>query len=168
MADSCVAAAPAVGMENSSPMGLAYNPNPRTLTWERLEKMRLKKIGLQNRYSRHLSEIIRMTNQPNLGAQGRQQSFELSGSYQVESELSYTDSPSAPSGALQAMKEARQPSNKKDGKGKDIRKNNSLAPFATLGKPTCGFFFADSTNNRKAKFGIPPSDLVKWRNIPSQ
>ena len=86
----------------------------------------------------------------------------------VESELSYTDSPSAPSGALQAMKEARQPSNKKDGKGKDIRKNNSLAPFATLGKPTCGFFFADSTNNRKAKFGIPPSDLVKWRNIPSQ
>jgi len=153
MADSCVAAAPAVGMENSSPMGLAYNPNPRTLTWERLEKMRLKKIGLQNRYSRHLSEIIRMTNQPNLGAQGRQQSFELSGSYQ---------------GALQAMKEARQPSNKKDGKGKDIRKNNSLAPFATLGKPTCGFFFADSTNNRKAKFGIPPSDLVKWRNIPSQ
>ena len=89
MADSCVAAAPAVGMENSSPMGLAYNPNPRTLTWERLEKMRLKKIGLQNRYSRHLSEIIRMTNQPNLGAQGRQQSFELSGSYQGKIIIKY-------------------------------------------------------------------------------
>lgn len=37
---------------------------------------------------------------------------------------------------------------------------NSLAPFSTLGKATCGFYHTD---NKKFKTGIPPSDLVAWR-----
>jgi len=46
-------------------------------------------------------------------------------------------------------------------------KSNSLAPFSTVGKPTCGYFFSRDTNNRKIKFGIPPCDNVKWRNFPT-
>ncbi|XP_020893897.1 uncharacterized protein LOC110232994 [Exaiptasia diaphana] len=41
---------------------------------------------------------------------------------------------------------------------------NSLAPFSTLGKPTCGYYFSHLTDNKKYKTGIPPSDLVAWRS----
>jgi len=41
---------------------------------------------------------------------------------------------------------------------------NSLAPFSTLGKATCGYYFADNTDHKKYKTGIPPSDLVAWRS----
>lgn len=40
---------------------------------------------------------------------------------------------------------------------------NSLAPFSTLGKATCGYYFSDQTDHKKYKTGIPPSDLVAWR-----
>ena len=43
-------------------------------------------------------------------------------------------------------------------------KRNKLAPFSTLGKTTCGFNFSRETDNRKKKFGIMPSNLVKWRS----
>jgi len=42
-------------------------------------------------------------------------------------------------------------------------KNNSVAPFATLAKPTCGYFFSRGTDNKKRRTGIPSADLVKWR-----
>ncbi|XP_022111178.1 uncharacterized protein LOC110990471 [Acanthaster planci] len=42
-------------------------------------------------------------------------------------------------------------------------KSNSVAPFATLAKPTCGWFFSRSTDHKKRRTGIPPADLVKWR-----
>lgn len=42
-------------------------------------------------------------------------------------------------------------------------KTNSVAPFATLAKPTCGFFFSRVTDNKKRRTGIPSADLVKWR-----
>ena len=41
--------------------------------------------------------------------------------------------------------------------------NNSAAPFFTMQKPTCGYFFSRGTDNKKKKFGIPPSNLVMWR-----
>lgn len=41
---------------------------------------------------------------------------------------------------------------------------NSLAPFASLGKPTCGFFFSRDTDNKKRRTGIPPTNTVKWRS----
>lgn len=44
------------------------------------------------------------------------------------------------------------------------RQINSLAPFSTLGKYTCGYYFSRSTDNKKRKTGIPPSDLVAWRS----
>ncbi len=53
-----------------------------------------------------------------------------------------------------------------DGPAIGPKKANSIAPFATLGKPTCGVFFSRETDNKKKKFGIPPSDLMKWRNFP--
>lgn len=44
------------------------------------------------------------------------------------------------------------------------RQVNSLAPFSTLGKYTCGYYFSRETDNKKRKTGIPPSDLVAWRS----
>lgn len=41
---------------------------------------------------------------------------------------------------------------------------NSLAPFSTLGKSTCGYYFSRETDNKKMKTGIPPSNLVAWRS----
>lgn len=41
---------------------------------------------------------------------------------------------------------------------------NSLAPFASLGKPTCGYFFSRTTDNKKRLTGIPPTNTVKWRS----
>ena len=41
--------------------------------------------------------------------------------------------------------------------------NNSLAPFASLGKPTCGYYFSRGTDNRKRLTGVPATNLVKWR-----
>ena len=43
-------------------------------------------------------------------------------------------------------------------------RRNKVAPFSTLGKPTCGFNFSRDTDNRKKNFGIMPSNLVKWRS----
>lgn len=40
---------------------------------------------------------------------------------------------------------------------------NSVAPFSTLSKPTCGYFFSRLTDQKKRRSGIPPADLVKWR-----
>ncbi|XP_072165477.1 uncharacterized protein [Diadema setosum] len=40
---------------------------------------------------------------------------------------------------------------------------NSLAPFATTSKPTCGYFFSRNTDNRKKSIGIPATDLVAYR-----
>lgn len=45
-----------------------------------------------------------------------------------------------------------------------MRQVNSLAPFSTLGKYTCGYYFSRDTDNKKRKTGIPPSDLVAWRS----
>ncbi|XP_071941623.1 uncharacterized protein [Antedon mediterranea] len=41
--------------------------------------------------------------------------------------------------------------------------SNSVAPFTTLGKPTCGFFFSRQTDHKKRQTGIPPANLVMWR-----
>ena len=41
---------------------------------------------------------------------------------------------------------------------------NSLAPFASLGKPTCGYYFSRATDNKKRLTGIPPTNLVKFRS----
>ena len=41
---------------------------------------------------------------------------------------------------------------------------NSVPLFATLGKPTCGYYFSFNTDHKKRLIGIPPSNLVKWRS----
>ncbi|CAL1546897.1 unnamed protein product [Lymnaea stagnalis] len=40
---------------------------------------------------------------------------------------------------------------------------NSISPFYTHQKRTCGYFFTRDTDNRLHKNGVPPSDLVAWR-----
>lgn len=42
--------------------------------------------------------------------------------------------------------------------------NNSLAPFASLGKPTCGCYFTRDISHKKRLIGINPTNTVKWRS----
>jgi len=118
-----------------APHAVGFNANPRTINWERLEFLRLKKLHLgPERYSRHFSRFQK--------------------SEGVDEE---------PTSSLELQ--SKQPPQyviTKDGK---IRKANSIAPFTTVGKPTCGFFFSRVTDNKKKKFGIPPTNLVKWRSF---
>lgn len=129
-------------IDGSMPVHLfAFNPNPKVLSWERLEYMRLQKLGLGNRYSRHFNVTRTSANMrvPTPTAVERERTAAVSG----------------PRGS-RFVKE-------KSSTSRQTSINNSVAPFATLEKPTCGYFFSDRTDNRKKNFGIPPSDLVKWR-----
>lgn len=110
-----------------------FNPNPRTVTWERLENIRLRNLGLgPNRYSRHFTRF------------DKQSTFLSDGHYERSSKP-------ASEGYIIV--------------GGQLRKVNSVAPFYTVSKPTCGFFFSRCTDNKKSKIGIPPTNLVKWRSF---
>merc|ERR1712224_790764 len=41
--------------------------------------------------------------------------------------------------------------------------SNSIRPFCTMEKPSCGYFFSRSTDNKK-RLGIPSTNTVKYRN----
>lgn len=46
--------------------------------------------------------------------------------------------------------------------------SNSIAPFASIGKPTCGYYFTRVTDNKKRLIGIPPTNIVQWRTSEVQ
>lgn len=110
--------------------------NEKSLTWERLETLRLKKLGLKP-HNNSTYTVLR------------------SRDGQIERNYEAGD----------AMKQSASALTLRDSSGRSI--SNSLAPFFTEGKPTCGYFFSRDTDNKKKNFGIPPSDLVKWRNFPA-
>ncbi|XP_060063286.1 uncharacterized protein LOC132543780 [Ylistrum balloti] len=117
-----------------------FNPNPKTLTWERLENKRLSKLGLgAKRYSRHFQRFQR-----------EQSSISENNVSEVQ---------------IVHKLDANGVMSKYVLVGGELKKMNSIAPFYTEEKPTCGFFFSRITDNKKKKFGIPPSDLVKWRSL---
>lgn len=120
--------------------------NPKTVTWERLEAQRLQSLGLSNKYSRHFN-VLRS-----------------SGSGRTDNLMMFDDK-LATQGMIPAM---ARPKTQPGLPSKSPSNSNSMAPFSTVGKPTCGFFFSRETDNKKKKFGIPPSDLVKWRNFAPQ
>ncbi|KAK7126356.1 hypothetical protein R3I94_017741 [Phoxinus phoxinus] len=41
---------------------------------------------------------------------------------------------------------------------------NSLRPFSTAQKPTCGFSFSQDTDHRRKHNGLQPCDPNKWRS----
>lgn len=123
----------------------AYAPDHRILTWERLEHLRLQKLGLGHRYSRHFN-VLRNSTTPR---------SQTPSSLERERTIAVRGPPQS---ELRRSKQKDLPADKK---------NNSIAPFATLEKPTCGFFFTVATDNKKRNFGIPASDLVKWRTSQS-
>lgn len=129
---------------------LPHFVNPQTATWERLEALRLKRLGLSNKYSRHFN-VLRTSS----GALHRATNLDME-------KLSFTEDRLA----MQGMVPPERLANTGSKNGKESNNHsNSLAPFSTVGKPTCGYFFSRVTDNKKKKFGIPPSDLVKWRNF---
>lgn len=113
------------------------------LTWEHLETIRLKRLHIPNRYSRHLGREFIMP----------REKYPLQGP-------NWTN-------YLKKTPETGVPFEKKEtGKKKTATSSgNSLAPFYTMAKPTCGYFFSCSTDNKRRQLGIPPSDLVKWRTF---
>lgn len=42
--------------------------------------------------------------------------------------------------------------------------HNTMAPFASLGKPTCGYFFTRNVSHHKRLIGINATNTVKWRS----
>ena len=44
-----------------TPHDYPFHPETKTLTWQRLESLRLEKLGLSNRYSRHFN-VLRQSN----------------------------------------------------------------------------------------------------------
>ena len=44
---------------------------------------------------------------------------------------------------------------------------NTLSPFTSLGKPTCGYYFNYDADHKRRLIGILPSNVVKWHSKPS-
>lgn len=123
-------------IQSMMPHSVDYNTSPRTLTWERLENRRLERLGLgAKRYSRHF------------------QRFQREPTTVSNPEFSKT------------LTKTNEKSQAYVIIGGEKVLVNSIAPFYTEEKPTCGFYFSRGTDNKKRKFGIPPSDLVKWRTF---
>lgn len=135
--------------QSSAKAGPTFGVNPQTITWERLEAQRLERLGISNRYSRHF-DAFRNKAASKSSDFAKDKSFDLNGSS---------------SGIAVAVRTARRPRGCSVAVSQSQGKSNSLAPFGTSGKPTCGFYFTDRTDNRKKDFGIPASNLVKWRNF---
>ena len=126
-------------------MGIAPNHNidPRTYSWQHLEELRLKSLGIPNRYSRYFNARPLRIVSVNQGMSGGRSNF-----YPKTGAFTGAFSGSV----IRDFNKVR------------VAKSNSLAPFCTLGKPTCGYFFSRNTDNRRSKFGIPASNLVQWRS----
>ncbi|XP_003506112.1 uncharacterized protein 114841037 [Cricetulus griseus] len=43
--------------------------------------------------------------------------------------------------------------------------SNSLNPFYTLQKPTCGYLYRRETDHTRKRFDVPPANLVMWRTL---
>lgn len=39
---------------------------------------------------------------------------------------------------------------------------NSLSPFYTLQKPTCGYLYRRDTDHTRKHFDVPPANLALW------
>lgn len=42
--------------------------------------------------------------------------------------------------------------------------SNSLNPFYTLQKPTCGYLYRRDTDHTRKRFDVPPANMVLWRS----
>ncbi|CAD5120401.1 unnamed protein product [Dimorphilus gyrociliatus] len=114
------------------------NATDSKITYEALEKKRLEKLNIPNRFSRHILDI---SSSPRIST-----SVEM-----------YSCSP------RQQPKKEQHVDPECSGDGKILK--NSMAPFITGAvKSTCGYFFSRSTDNRKKDMGIPPTNPVKWRS----
>lgn len=113
---------------------IPYNNTATHLSWERLETLRLRRLGIPNRYSRHCNIVYNSQAAAMNSAEKNRQS--VCGGRPLE----------------------------KSAKKNPKATGNSLAPFYTHEKRTCGYFFSRETDNRRKNFGIPPSDLVAWRS----
>jgi hypothetical protein len=120
----------------------------KRLTWEYLEHKRVKRLHIPNRFIPHLGrpKIMPSEKHPLQGPNWTNR-------------LKPTPQNGIPFTITEDSKKGPRPS---AGTG------NSLAPFYTMSKPTCGYFFSRDTDNKRKKMGIPASDLVKWRSFATE
>ncbi|XP_078662843.1 uncharacterized protein LOC144906448 [Branchiostoma floridae x Branchiostoma belcheri] len=71
--------------------------------------------------------------------------------------------PATSSGTVPAVEMHPLPRPATTGSGK-VHYVNSLAPFSTLQKPTCGYYFSREIDQKKKCIGIPATNIVKWRS----
>eukprot|EP00058_Branchiostoma_floridae_P022374 XP_002607864.1 hypothetical protein BRAFLDRAFT_117275 [Branchiostoma floridae] len=71
--------------------------------------------------------------------------------------------PMTSSGTVPAVEMHPLPRPATTGSGK-VHYVNSLAPFSTLQKPTCGYYFSREIDQKKKCIGIPATNIVKWRS----
>ena len=111
-----------------------YEPNTVSkgfLAYQRLEKQRIRKLGLNETYSRYYLDSLA--------------SSPRSGSSQPSTVNSFGSCASIRDGYFNSVP------------------SNTIAPFATRQKPTCGCYFSDRTDNKRRQFGICPINVDKAR-----
>lgn len=111
----------------------------RVLVWSHLELQRLKKLGMPYRYSRHCVM--------------RREATTMSPRQLDVVPVNVVDV---------AVASAVTPRDRQGNKAG--QSSNSLAPFYTQAKPTCGYVFSWKTDNKKRRMGIPPTNVVRWRS----
>uniref|UniRef100_H0W460 Ciliary microtubule inner protein 3 n=1 Tax=Cavia porcellus TaxID=10141 RepID=H0W460_CAVPO len=42
--------------------------------------------------------------------------------------------------------------------------SNSLSPFYTLQKPTCGYLYRRDTDHTRKRFDVPPANVALWQS----
>ncbi|KFO36158.1 hypothetical protein H920_02370 [Fukomys damarensis] len=42
--------------------------------------------------------------------------------------------------------------------------SNSLSPFYTLQKPTCGYLYRRDTDHTRKRFNVPPANVALWQS----
>ena len=131
--------------------------NHTTANWERLEKLRMNDLGVNNCYQRHFNMVRRhsLNEQLEEGLPKIYDRLALDGKTREYTMRVAHGNYRENSRGLGGPPLYRTPL--------ALLKNNSIAPFATIGKRTCGYFFSLNTDNRKPNIGIPPVNLIKWR-----
>ena len=137
---------------------MRFNPDRKTVVWERLEQKRIQQLGLNPQYSRYFNVTRSIRPKPQC------KPISIGGPPLSEAPIPPEVEPSQLTPQMPGMTPTNTLQIPLVETGR-IRKGNSVAPFCTEGKPTCGYYFSRGTDNKKKAIGIPPSDLVKWRSF---
>ncbi|BFZ10242.1 hypothetical protein BsWGS_13281 [Bradybaena similaris] len=136
---------------------LPFNVRPQTLTWEMLEASRLRRLGVPTRFSRHCNIVYN-------SQVASQNAVSMCLVCCVDTyNIVYNSQVASQNAANQAMQKTTASCMDTSLKKTKRFGANSLSPFFTFEKKTCGYFFSRDTDNRMSNFGIPATDVPAGR-----